>query len=103
MFYFHISLFLRRIRFKALKAEPDIKKIKIKTHETRRLLSLAAPEKYKLAFDMLLLVISSAVTMSVPFGIGKLIDFIQNRDFAGEFEKNNAYNEFSVLIFVVFT
>ncbi|RNA17199.1 ATP-binding cassette sub-family B member mitochondrial [Brachionus plicatilis] len=51
---------------------------KIKKTEIRRLLSLAKPEKKYLAMAVLLLVVSSGVTMAVPFCIGKLIDFIQS-------------------------
>ncbi|XP_069117773.1 ATP-binding cassette sub-family B member 10, mitochondrial-like [Argopecten irradians] len=46
------------------------------TSELRRLLSLAKPEKWRLAAALGLLVVSSAVTMSVPFCIGKVIDII---------------------------
>ena len=48
----------------------------LKKTEFRRLLSLAIPEKYRLAAAMGLLVISSAVSMSVPFALGKIIDII---------------------------
>lgn len=43
-------------------------------------LGLAKPEKTKLAWAIVLLIISSGVTMAVPFFIGKLIDFIQTSD-----------------------
>jgi len=52
----------------------------LKKTELRRLLSLAVPEKYRLAAAMGLLIISSAVTMSVPFALGKIIDIIYNLD-----------------------
>ena len=45
-----------------------------------RLLSLARPEKYKLAAAIGLLVISSGVTMSIPFAMGKVIDIIYSMD-----------------------
>ncbi len=79
----YASLFIRRSRLDAkdaLKSHPELEKVKVNTSGIRRLISLAKPEKYKIAFGMLLLVISSTVTMSVPFGIGKLIDFIQTGD-----------------------
>lgn len=53
---------------------------KISKSELKRLLELAKPEKYKIAGALVLLVISSSVTMFVPFFIGKLIDFIQTGD-----------------------
>jgi ATP-binding cassette subfamily B (MDR/TAP) protein 10 len=79
----YLSLFIRRSRIDAkdaLKSHPELEKVKINPNGIRRLISLAKPEKYKIAFGMFLLVISSTVTMSVPFGIGKLIDFIQSGD-----------------------
>lgn len=41
-----------------------------------RLFSLAKPEKYKLMAAVGLLVVSSAVTMAVPFSIGRVLDII---------------------------
>jgi len=52
----------------------------LKGQELRRLLSLAVPEKYRLAAALGLLAISSAVTMSVPFALGKVIDIIYDLD-----------------------
>jgi len=51
-----------------------------KKKEIYRLLSLAVPERFRLAAAIGLLVISSAVTMSVPFALGKIIDIIYNLD-----------------------
>ncbi|XP_034240500.1 ATP-binding cassette sub-family B member 10, mitochondrial-like isoform X2 [Thrips palmi] len=45
----------------------------------KRLISLAKPERWKLAGGILFLLVSSAVTMSVPFAIGKLIDMINEQ------------------------
>ena len=52
----------------------------LKSTEFRRILALAGPEKYRLMAAMGLLVVSSAVTMSVPFALGKIIDIIYNLD-----------------------
>ena len=46
----------------------------------KRLFSLAGPEKKKLAAAVGLLVISSSVTMSIPFALGKVIDIIYSMD-----------------------
>ncbi|KAI8851224.1 P-loop containing nucleoside triphosphate hydrolase protein [Chytridium lagenaria] len=46
------------------------------TSEARRLLLLAKPEAKVLAGAILLLFISSGVTMSVPFSMGKIIDIV---------------------------
>ena len=42
----------------------------------RRLMSLARPEAAKLAVALTLLGFSSAVTMSVPFGMGQVLDLV---------------------------
>lgn len=62
----YLSLFIRRSRIDAkdaLKSHPEIEKVKINRNGIRRLISLAKPERYKIAFGMFLLVISSTVTM----------------------------------------
>ena len=46
----------------------------------RRILSLARPERLRLTAAIGLLVISSGITMSVPYAIGKIIDIIYNMD-----------------------
>lgn len=46
------------------------------TTEIKRLLTAAKTEKWKLAGAVLLLFLSSAVTMSVPFCVGKIIDIM---------------------------
>lgn len=46
----------------------------------RRILALALPERYRLGSAIGLLVISSGITMSVPYAIGKIIDIIYNLD-----------------------
>ena len=51
-----------------------------KSRNLRRLLSLAGPEKYTLAAAVGLLVISSSITMSIPFALGKVIDIIYSMD-----------------------
>ena len=48
--------------------------------EFRRILSLARPERSRLTAAIGLLVISSGITMSVPYAIGKIIDIIYNMD-----------------------
>ena len=51
-----------------------------KTSELKRLLILAAPEKWRLAGAIAFLVVSSTVTMAVPFCLGKIIDVIYTED-----------------------
>ncbi|KAK4887002.1 hypothetical protein RN001_003273 [Aquatica leii] len=52
------------------------KKKGIRKEDIRRLLSLAKPETCTLIGAILLLFISSAVTMAVPFSLGKILDII---------------------------
>lgn len=73
------------IRWKS--AEPAKSKIEAvslskaqKKSELRRLLGIAAPEKWRLAGAIVLLIVSSSVTMAVPFCVGKIIDIIYTND-----------------------
>lgn len=59
-----------------------------------RLLSLAKPERWKLAGAISVLLVSSAVTMFVPFGIGRLIDMInQQLKSSSDEEKESMKNQ----------
>ncbi|XP_059062838.1 ATP-binding cassette sub-family B member 10, mitochondrial [Achroia grisella] len=51
-------------------------KVKLKPSELKRLFSLAQPEKWTLTGAIGLLIISSSVTMAVPFSLGKVLDII---------------------------
>lgn len=53
---------------------------KIKGKEFQKLFSLAKPEKWKLCGAIGFLIISSSVTMAVPFCLGKIIDLIFTTD-----------------------
>ncbi|KFM79192.1 ATP-binding cassette sub-family B member 10, mitochondrial, partial [Stegodyphus mimosarum] len=46
--------------------------------ELKRLLLLAKPERWRLSGAILLLLVSSSVTMAVPFCVGKLIDILSS-------------------------
>ncbi|XP_023946980.2 ATP-binding cassette sub-family B member 10, mitochondrial [Bicyclus anynana] len=50
--------------------------VKLKSSELKRLLTLAEPEKWTLAGAIGLLVVSSSVTMAVPFSLGMVLDII---------------------------
>ncbi|CAG4953003.1 unnamed protein product [Colias eurytheme] len=52
--------------------------VKLKSSELKRLFGLAAPEKWTLTGAIGFLVISSSVTMAVPFSLGKVLDIIYN-------------------------
>lgn len=49
-----------------------------------RLLQLAKPEKWIVGASVVCLVVSSAITMSVPYGIGKIMDIIFTETFVAE-------------------
>lgn len=69
------------IRHKSAKVLADsAPKNKVKVNELRRLISLAKPFKFRIGLAMVFLLIGSGVSMSVPFFIGRLIDFIQAED-----------------------
>jgi len=46
----------------------------------RKVIALAKPEKKPLFFAICLLLVSSSVAMSVPFTIGKLIDYFSSEN-----------------------
>lgn len=52
--------------------------------DVRRLLSLAKPEKWVLLASIGCLVISSAITMTVPFAVGRVLDIIFTEAFSKE-------------------
>jgi len=51
--------------------------------EIWRLLKIAMPEKRPLAWAFLFLIISSAVSMSIPFSIGKILDIATQKEGSG--------------------
>ncbi|CAG9788382.1 unnamed protein product [Diatraea saccharalis] len=63
------------VKESSLKSSKKIN-VKLKTSELRRLLTLAGPEKWTLAGAISFLVVSSSVTMAVPFSLGKVLDII---------------------------
>ncbi|XP_031835599.1 ATP-binding cassette sub-family B member 10, mitochondrial [Nomia melanderi] len=70
-----------------------------KISELRSLIKLAAPEKWRLFGAIAFLVVSSAVTMAVPFCLGKIIDIIYTNDI--ENMKKNL-NQLCIILFGVF-
>ncbi|XP_047028238.1 ATP-binding cassette sub-family B member 10, mitochondrial [Helicoverpa zea] len=50
--------------------------VKLKTSELKRLFTLAEPEKWTLAGAIGFLIISSSVTMAIPFSLGQVLDII---------------------------
>ncbi|XP_046384406.1 ATP-binding cassette sub-family B member 10, mitochondrial [Ischnura elegans] len=75
-----VFCFSRQLRQKVVKQlvngkQPSLGK-QAKFSEIRRLLSLAKPEKWRITGAILFLIVSSSVTMAVPFCLGKVIDII---------------------------
>lgn len=50
----------------------------------RRLLRLARPERWTIGASVACLVVSSSITMSVPYCIGKILDIIFTQDLVAE-------------------
>jgi hypothetical protein len=65
---------LSRISFPTLQASPGT------GSSLGKVIALAKPEKKPLTLALCLLLVSSSVAMSVPFTIGKLIDFFSTND-----------------------
>ncbi|XP_058446116.1 ATP-binding cassette sub-family B member 10, mitochondrial [Malaya genurostris] len=53
-----------------------IPKVRMNSSDVKRLLEFAKPERWNIAGGISCLLISSAITMSVPFGLGKILDVI---------------------------
>ncbi|KAK9876550.1 hypothetical protein WA026_013923 [Henosepilachna vigintioctopunctata] len=66
-----------KFRSKKLESEAvDTKTVHLKKSDLTRLFSLAKPEKFYLIGAIGFLLVSSTVTMAVPFSIGKVLDII---------------------------
>ncbi|KZT65402.1 hypothetical protein DAEQUDRAFT_731456 [Daedalea quercina L-15889] len=67
----------------------------------RKIIALAKPERKPLAISMGLLVISSSVSMSIPFMVGRLIDFFTSPN--PQIPLGLSLGQASALLFVMFT
>ncbi|XP_015183786.1 PREDICTED: ATP-binding cassette sub-family B member 10, mitochondrial isoform X1 [Polistes dominula] len=76
-----------------------ISKTKRKESDLKKLILLAAPEKWRLLSAITFLIISSTVTMAVPFCLGKVIDIIYNVNVDKMAEK---LNQLCIILFGVF-
>lgn len=68
------------LKIKNLKSSLQLSATRKKPSEFKNLVVLAVPEKWRLFGAIAFLMISSAVTMAVPFCLGKLIDIIYTSD-----------------------
>lgn len=98
---FHTS---KRFQTSEVKNSKSNKSVNINkaTSEIRRLFSLAKPEKWKLGGAVVLLLISSGVSMAVPFCIGKVIDIIYTSSKEGHMkERLTAFCQIMIGVFVI--
>ncbi|XP_055544505.1 ATP-binding cassette sub-family B member 10, mitochondrial [Wyeomyia smithii] len=58
------------------KESEKVTKVRLKSTDVKRLLGFAKSERWNIAGGIGCLVVSSAITMSVPFGLGKILDVI---------------------------
>lgn len=72
---------------------------KKETSELKNLIMLAVPEKWRLFSAITFLLISSTITMAVPFCLGKLIDIINTSD-KNNMKKN--LNQLCIILFGIF-
>lgn len=84
--WFSRSLTEKPAATSASHADTDAKQIKPAASEKpfRRLLALAHPERLVIGASVACLCVSSAVTMSVPYCIGKILDIIFTDSFLAE-------------------
>ncbi|KYN35223.1 ATP-binding cassette sub-family B member 10, mitochondrial [Trachymyrmex septentrionalis] len=94
---------LRHCTTNAIQSEtsvPVVRTIKTKRRsELKTLILLAAPEKWTLMKAIALLLVSSSVTMAVPFCFGKVIDVVNTVEQTGMKEN---LNQLTLALFVVF-
>uniref|UniRef100_A0A8D9EE78 ATP-binding cassette sub-family B member 10, mitochondrial n=1 Tax=Cacopsylla melanoneura TaxID=428564 RepID=A0A8D9EE78_9HEMI len=74
---------------------------KLNKSELKKLFSLAKSEKGKLSGAVCLLLVSSAITMAVPFALGKVIDVIYTSDAQEMKDKMTKLSIILMLVFVV--
>lgn len=74
---------------------------KVKKSELKRLFKLAEPEKWSLAGATVLLLISSSVTMAVPFCMGKIIDVMYKSSLEELKDKLARICQILVIVFIV--
>lgn len=70
-----------------------------KRSDFARLIQLARPEKWTVGASVVCLIVSSVITMSVPYGIGKIMDIIFTETFVAE--KLTGFCMLMVGVFVV--
>ncbi|XP_067637544.1 ATP-binding cassette sub-family B member 10, mitochondrial [Eurosta solidaginis] len=92
---------LARYRSNLSSSEQKIGKLQLNRKDVVRLIGLAKTEKWVLTAAMCCLVVSSAITMSVPFALGKILDMIFNKK-ETSIETMHKLKEFSIILLGVF-
>lgn len=82
--------------------KPKAPKVKLKKSDIVRLISLAKSEKLVLAAAIGCLIISSAITMSVPFALGKILDIIFDKEGTKGAETLDRLKHFSAILLGIF-
>ncbi|XP_062139294.1 ATP-binding cassette sub-family B member 10, mitochondrial isoform X1 [Drosophila sulfurigaster albostrigata] len=77
------------------------RRIKMGKSEYMRLYNLIKTEKWVLLVGLICLVVSSAITMCVPYFIGKVVDVVFNKN-ALDSAAMNKLREYSVMLFWIF-
>ncbi|KAI8124290.1 hypothetical protein FF38_08797 [Lucilia cuprina] len=77
-------------------------KVKLKKGDIVRLVSLAKSEKLVLTAAIGCLIISSAITMSVPFALGKILDIIFDKEGANGEQALGRLKHFSAILLGIF-
>ncbi|XP_037936205.1 ATP-binding cassette sub-family B member 10, mitochondrial [Teleopsis dalmanni] len=93
---------LQPLRFQGTTIKTTQPKVKLKSQDVMRLLSLAKSEKLVLTVAIGCLVISSGITMCVPFALGKIMDIIFNKDEQNVSKTLESLKQFSLILLGVF-
>ncbi|XP_004524953.1 ATP-binding cassette sub-family B member 10, mitochondrial [Ceratitis capitata] len=99
----NVRLRLTRFQGNTSNGTQKIETVKVKLHrkDVLRLVSLAKPEKLVLTVAMGCLIISSAITMSVPFALGKILDIIFDKKETNA-ETMKKLKDFSLILLCIF-
>ncbi|XP_022227505.1 ATP-binding cassette sub-family B member 10, mitochondrial [Drosophila obscura] len=90
-----------KVLVKNVKAVPVQARLKMGKSEFGRLLRLVASEKWVLLTGVACLVVSSAISMSVPFFLGKVIDMVFNKSGMNS-AALDGLQQYSLMLFFIF-
>ncbi|XP_034666159.1 ATP-binding cassette sub-family B member 10, mitochondrial [Drosophila subobscura] len=90
-----------KVLVKNVKSAPAQARSKMGKSEIGRLLALVASEKWVLLAGIACLVVSSAITMSVPYFLGKVIDMVFNKTGINN-DALEGLQQYSLMLFFIF-